>query len=64
MKYLYTLYVLRFSSLRRIYGAYAFIVISIFWIYYISLIFSTSAAIGSIYIERNGLKITYKRKKE
>ena len=64
MKYLYTLYVLRFSSLRRIYGAYAFIVISIFWIYYISVIFSTSAAIGSIYSERNGLKITYKRKKE
>jgi membrane protein len=64
MKYLYTLYILRFSSLRRIYGAYAFIVISIFWIYYISVIFSTSAAIGNIYLERNGLKITYKRKKE
>jgi membrane protein len=62
MKYLYTLYVLRFSSLKRIYGAYAFIVISIFWIYYISVIFSTSAAIGSIYLERKGLKITYKRK--
>jgi membrane protein len=64
MKYLYTLYVLRFSSLKRIYGAYAFIVISIFWIYYISVIFSTSAAIGNIYLEKNGLKITYKRKKE
>jgi len=62
MKYLYTLYVLRFSSLKRIYGAYAFIVISIFWIYYISVIFSTSAAIGSIYLEKKGLKITYKRK--
>ncbi|MBI5402676.1 MAG: YihY/virulence factor BrkB family protein [Ignavibacteriae bacterium] len=63
MKYLYTLYVLRFSSLKRIYGAYAFIVISIFWIYYISVIFSTSAAIGSIYLEKNGLKPAYKRKK-
>jgi membrane protein len=63
MKYLYTLYVLRFSSLKRIYGAYAFIVITIFWIYYISVIFSTSAAIGSIYLEKNGLKLTYKRKK-
>ena len=62
MKYLYTLYVLRFSSLKRIYGAYAFIVISIFWIYYISVIFSFSAAIGNIYLEKNGLKLTYKRK--
>jgi len=63
MKYSYTLYVLRFSSLKRIYGAYAFIVISIFWIYYISVIFSTSAAIGNIYLEKNGLKLTYKKKK-
>lgn len=62
MKYLYTLYVLRFSSLKQIYGAYAFIVISIFWIYYISVIFSTSAAIGNIYLEKNDLKLTYKRK--
>jgi membrane protein len=64
MKYLYTMYVLRFSSLQRIYGAYAFIVISIFWIYYISVIFSFSAAIGNIYLEKNGLKLTYKRKKK
>ncbi|MCX6165279.1 MAG: YihY/virulence factor BrkB family protein, partial [Ignavibacteriae bacterium] len=62
MKYLYTLYVLRFSSLKRIYGAYAFIVISIFWIYYISVIFSTSAAIGNIYLEKNGLKLKFKSK--
>jgi membrane protein len=62
MKYLYTLYILRFSSLQRIYGAYAFIVISIFWIYYISVIFSTSAAIGNIYLEKNGLKLKYKSK--
>lgn len=62
MKYLYTMYVLKFSSLQRIYGAYAFIVISIFWIYYISVIFSTSAAIGNIYLEKNGLKLTYKKK--
>lgn len=64
MKYLYTMYVLKFSSLQRIYGAYAFIVISIFWIYYISVIFSTSAAIGNIYLEKNGLKLTYKRRKK
>lgn len=62
MKYLYTLYVLRFSSLQQIYGAYAFIVISIFWIYYISVIFSTSAAIGNIYLEKNNLKLKYKSK--
>lgn len=64
MKYLYTLYVLRFSSLKRIYGAYAFIVISVFWIYYISVIFSTSAAIGSIYLEKKGLKLTYNKRKK
>lgn len=64
VKYLYTMYVLKFSSLQRIYGAYAFIVITIFWIYYISVIFSTSAAIGNIYLEKNGLKLTYKRKRK
>ncbi len=64
MKYLYTLYVIRFSSLQRIYGAYAFIVISIFWIYYISVIFSTSAAIGNIYLEKHDLKLKYKKKKK
>ena len=63
-KYIYTLYVLKLSSFQRIYGTYAFIVISIFWIYYISLIYCTSAVIGQIYLEKNDLKITFKKKQK
>jgi len=57
MKYVYTFYVLEISSLSKIYGAYAFIVITIFMIYYISLVTVFSATLGKIFMDRNKLKI-------
>ncbi|MGB9696818.1 MAG: YihY/virulence factor BrkB family protein [Ignavibacteria bacterium] len=57
MKYGYTFYVLEISSLSKIYGTYAFIVITIFMIYYISLITVFSATLGKIFMDRNKLKI-------
>lgn len=45
-------YVIHFSSLNRIYGAYVFIVISAFWIYYSSIIFIVGAEIGQLYKEK------------
>lgn len=62
MKYIYAFYILRLSNFRKIYGTYAFIVVTIFWIYYISVIFTTVASLGKIYLEKNNLKIFYKEK--
>lgn len=56
LKYLFTLYLLKMSNFGKIYGAYAAIVITIFWIYYISVIFVFGAEFGYIYIQRNNLK--------
>lgn len=57
MKYVYTFYVIEISSLNKIYGTYAFIVITIFMIYYISLVTVFSATLGKIFMDRNNLKI-------
>lgn len=57
MKYAYTFYVLEISSLNRIYGTYAFLVITIFMIYYVSLVTVFSATLGKIFMDRNKLKI-------
>ena len=62
MKYIYAFYILKLSNFRKIYGTYAFIVVTIFWIYYISVIFSTVATLGKIYLDKNKLKISYKEK--
>ena len=53
LKYLFSIYVLKIASYEKIYGTYATIVISIFYIYYISVIFVVGAELGSIYYERN-----------
>lgn len=53
LKYLFSIYVLKIASYGKIYGTYATIVISIFYIYYISVIFVVGAELGSIYYERN-----------
>lgn len=57
MKYVYTFYVIEISSLNKIYGTYAFIVITIFMIYYVSLVTVFSATLGKIFMDRNNLKI-------
>ena len=62
LKYLFGFYILNVASYDRIYGAFATIVISIFFIYYVSLILVVGAELGDIYMERNNLKKSYKTK--
>lgn len=46
-------YITNVASVSRIYGAYALVVIVIFWIYYSSLVFIVGAEIGQLYRERH-----------
>ncbi len=62
LKYLFSIYVLKIANYGKIYGAYATIVISIFYIYYISVIFVVGAELGSIYYERNKANLDMKFK--
>lgn len=62
LKYLFSIYVLKIANYGKIYGAYATVVISIFYIYYISVIFVIGAELGSIYYERNKTKLDEKFK--
>jgi len=62
LKYLFGFYILKVANYSRIYGAFATIVISIFFVYYLSLIFVVGAEFGEIYKERNKLKIKVKSK--
>ena len=39
-------------SLKNIYGAYVFMVVVVFWVYYTSLVFIVSAEIGQLFRER------------
>ncbi len=57
LKYLFAVYVLKFANFGRIYGAYATIVISIFYIYYVSVIFVLGAEIAEIYSRRNKISL-------
>ena len=45
-------YLHHFTTLGRIYGTYALIVVVAFWIYYSSVVFIIGAEIGRLYIER------------
>jgi membrane protein len=57
LKYLFAVYVLKFANFGRIYGTYATIVISIFYIYYVSVIFVIGAELGQIYSRRNRISL-------
>lgn len=57
LKYLFGFYILRIANYSRIYGTFATIVISVFFIYYVSVIFVIGAELGEIYHERNKLKL-------
>lgn len=56
LKYLFSLYILKIADYGRIYGTYATIVISIFYIYYVSVIFVVGAELGQLYFEKNKSK--------
>ncbi len=51
-KQLFGYYITHFATLGKIYGAYIFIVVVGFWIYYSSLTFILAAEIGQLYRER------------
>jgi membrane protein len=53
LKYLFSLYILKIANYGKIYGTYATVVISIFYIYYLSVIFVVGAELGEIYFQRN-----------
>ncbi len=48
---LFGFYISNFFTLKRIYGAYFFIIVVAFWIYYTSLVFILGAEIGQLYRE-------------
>lgn len=49
---LFGFYITNFITLKRIYGAYVFIIVVAFWIYYTSIVFIIGAEIGRLYRER------------
>jgi membrane protein len=60
VQYLFGYYLTHFITLKKVYGAYLFAIIVIFWIYYTSLVFILGAEIGQLYRERreNRLMVT------
>ncbi|MBK8552159.1 MAG: YihY/virulence factor BrkB family protein [Ignavibacteria bacterium] len=63
LKYLFSVYILKIANFGKIYGTYATIVISIFYIYYVSVIFVVGAELGEIYYQRNKSHLDVKAKK-
>jgi len=53
LKFLFSIYILKIADYGKIYGTYATVVISIFYIYYSSVIFVAGAELGEIYYEKN-----------
>jgi len=51
-KILFGLYLTSFTTFSRIYGAYAFVIVVAFWIYYTSAVFIVGAEIGKLFDER------------
>ncbi len=49
---LFGFYITNVVTLRRVYGAYFFLIVAAFWIYYTSLVFIMAAEIGQLYRER------------
>ena len=55
-KQLFSLYLANVVSIRRIYGTYALLVVTAFWIYYSSIVFIIGAEIGQLSRERKRIK--------
>jgi len=49
---LFALYLSSFSAIATIYGAYAFILVLLVWVYYTSLVFVIGAIVGQVHWER------------
>jgi membrane protein len=50
--FLFALYLTTFQPFRKVYGAYAFILVAMVWVYCSSIVFILGAAIGGLYRER------------
>ncbi len=50
--FLFALYLATFHPFRKVYGAYAFILVAMVWVYCSSIVFILGAAIGGLYRER------------
>ena len=59
-KELFGIYLSNIASFKRVYGAYAFLVVIGFWIYYTSVIFAAGAELGSLYGKRRAKKMEAK----
>ncbi|MDF1544272.1 MAG: YihY/virulence factor BrkB family protein [bacterium] len=51
-KQIYGFYIAKIATLNMIYGAYALVVVSAFWIYFTAIVFILGAEIGQLYAER------------
>ena len=60
LKFFFSIYILKIANYGKIYGTYATLVISLFYIYYLSVIFVVGAELGEIYYERNKAKLDRK----
>jgi membrane protein len=49
---LFGYYISHFATLTRVYGAYSFLIVVAFWIYYTSIVFIIGSLIGQLYRER------------
>jgi len=50
--FLFALYLTTFQPFRKVYGAYAFILVAMVWVYCSSIVFILGAAVGGLYRER------------
>lgn len=50
-KYFFGFYITQVASFKRVYGAYVFLIVSAFWVYYTSIVFILGAEIGQLYRE-------------
>ncbi len=64
LKYGFAYYIVNLSNYTAVYGAYATIVIFLLWIYVMSLIFCTGAALSKIYMELHSLELKFYNKEK
>jgi membrane protein len=60
-KILFGMYLSKFTTFSRIYGAYALGIVVAFWIYYTAAVFILGAEIGKLFDERLGEKLKKKK---
>lgn len=64
IKYGFAYYIMNLSNYTAVYGAYAAIVVFLLWIYLMSLIFCTGAALSKIYMELHSLELKFYNKEK